>query len=208
MHIKSIRLLLRYGSFPSLSSYFQPLLLLELEFTIFVMAFFCASISANNDSIDIKCKLPATTKINATQQQQQQQPLQWLTSAEMQPNQETVSNRQNIFEKLKRLGTSIYYENEMELACNEQDNQTDKYATSIPNEINTIDSTEKVSTMTLKNRIKNESNEILMTFDTAVTEVFPIEFLYQYSCDQDRKFHPNMNDIIKNIPKSLTITII
>lgn len=68
-------------------------------------------------------------------------------------------------------------------------------------------------------RTTNESNEILMTFNTVVTEVFPIDQLYNYADQQDEQMPNKPNDntagsgslniqeILRNVPKSLTITI-
>lgn len=112
------------------------------------------------------------------------------------------NNRINIFEKLQQLGTSIYYENDS------NGKQLNRTMTSIPHEIDT-----KKPTIAWKRT--NESNEILMTFNTVVTEVFPIKQLYNQYDRQDDQI-PNINtdetklniqEILRNVPKSLTITI-
>lgn len=129
----------------------------------------------------------------------------------------TALNRHNIFEKLKQLGTSIYYENDCkgktELLQQEQQQRNHKRVTLISNEIDTNDVDDEMNG--LQRRCTNESNEILMTFNTVVTEVFPMELLYNYACDDQQQIHDtndthhsNINDILKNVPKSLTITII
>lgn len=63
-----------------------------------------------------------------------------------------------------------------------------------------------------KQATSNESNEILMTFNTVVTEVFPIQQLYSYYDRQTDQTSNTPNDIniheiLRNVPKSLTITI-
>lgn len=119
-----------------------------------------------------------------------------------------LSNRTNIFKKLQQLGTSIYYENEYK----EMQQELNRHMTSIPHEIDTNRAYTKQSTNAWTQPTANESNEILMTFNTVLTEVFPIEQLY--NCDRTHaqiqhstQTDFNIQDILRNVPKSLTITI-
>lgn len=136
----------------------------------------------------------------------------------------TTNHHSNIFKKLQQLGTSIYYENEYHHVGQQQQQQTQqkryqlhRHMTSIPHEIDM--KTQKNGTNTWQQR-QNGSNEILMTFNTVVTEVFPINELYnnyygrsngdQISNESDANNAPNhlnIQEILKNVPKSLTITI-
>lgn len=118
----------------------------------------------------------------------------------------TLSNRINIFEKLQQLGTSIYYETE----CKGNQRDRNQHMISIPHEMDT--NTYKRPMHTWK-RPTTESNEILMTFNTVVTEVFPIEQLNSYHHAEIDQHHAtseqtlNIQEILRNVPKSLTITI-
>lgn len=118
----------------------------------------------------------------------------------------TPNNRINIFKKLQQLGTSIYYETE----CKGNQRDRNQHMISIPHEMDT--NTYKRPANTWK-RPTNESNEILMTFNTVVTEVFPIEQLNGYHHQGIDQRHGtteqtlNIQEILRNVPKSLTITI-
>lgn len=121
---------------------------------------------------------------------------------------ESHSNRINIFRKLQQLGTSIYYENN---ECRKKQHELNQHMTSIPHE---MDTRAHHRTTQVANAWKrpNESNEILMTFNTVVTEVFPIEQLYTYYDQQTDQMQNssndfNIQDILRNVPKSLTVTI-
>lgn len=122
----------------------------------------------------------------------------------LQPN-----NRTSIFQKLRQLGTSIFYEND----CIGKHERMHQHMTSIPHEIDT--NQQKRLTNAWQQRT-NDSNEIVMTFNTVVTEVFPIDQLYNYDNQQDDQMSNQPNDtngtmniqeILRNVPKSLTITI-
>lgn len=121
---------------------------------------------------------------------------------------ETSPNRIHIFEKLQQLGTSIYYEHE----CNAKHLEQQHRMTSTPHEIDT----HRKPTNAWKRRATDESNEIVMTFNTVVTEVFPIEQLYNQFDRQDDQLASNklnvagtlnIQEILRNVPKSLSITI-
>lgn len=122
----------------------------------------------------------------------------------------TTSNHINIFKRLQQLGTSIYYENECRA---QQQQQTKRHMSSIPHEMDT--KAHKKGTNAWKQHRTNDSNEILMTFNTVVTEVFPIDALYNKYCDQqddqisnsNASTNLNIQEILRNVPKSLTITI-
>lgn len=153
-----------------------------------------------------------------------------LKQTEQFKNQVNALNRRDIFKKLQQLGTSIYYENarmdsekgiqyhqrhQRKQQQQQQQQRNHKRVTSIPHESDTIHDENDINGSQI--RRTNESNEILMTFNTVVTEVFPMELLYSYESDRDRQddqmankheFNPNINDILKNVPKSLTITVI
>lgn len=147
----------------------------------------------------------------------------------------TTNHHTNIFRKLQQLGTSIYYENEYQKGQQEQHEQWRRqqqqqqhiqqksyhlhrhHMTSIPHEIDM--KSQKNGTKTWQQR-QNGSNEILMTFNTVVTEVFPIDELYgkyygrstgdQISNESEANNAPNkfnIQEILRNVPKSLTITI-
>lgn len=122
------------------------------------------------------------------------------------------SNRNNIFQKLQQLGTSIFYENDHRGRRHQQMQQC---MTSIPHEIDT-NQPKRMTANAWQQRHTNESNEILMTFNTVVTEVFPIDQLYNYSDRPDDQMTNTLSDnagtlniqeILRNVPKSLTITI-
>lgn len=121
---------------------------------------------------------------------------------------DTTSNRNNIFKKLQQLGTSIYYESN---ECREKQHELNQHMTSIPHEMD-MSTHKSAPANSWKQPTANESNEILMTFNTVVTEVFPIEQLYNYYDQQNDQMPNSTNDfniqeILRNVPKSLTITI-
>lgn len=118
-----------------------------------------------------------------------------------------ASDHVRIFQKLQQLGTSIYYESE----CRGQEQRrTHHHMISIPHEMDT--NAQKREANAWKRQI-NDSNEILMTFNTVVTEVFPIDELYNKYYDQQHdqltntSNNINIQEILRNVPKSLTITI-
>lgn len=131
----------------------------------------------------------------------------------------SVNRSTDIVEKLKRLGTSIYYESDCKYCLS--DGRAAYAAASVmsnAHEIDTICGTQGM----MQNRPATESNEILITFDTVVTEVFPIDSLYgsttdtrtPTNCIDNIKKHncadiavPNIRDILKNVPESLSITL-
>lgn len=123
----------------------------------------------------------------------------------------TPNNRINIFEKLQQLGTSIYYETE----CKGNKRGRNQHMISIPHPFNPheMDTNTYKRPMNTWTRPTNESNEILMTFNTVVTEVFPIEQLNSYHHQEIDQRHAtteqtlNIQEILRNVPKSLTITI-
>lgn len=122
---------------------------------------------------------------------------------------ERCGNRINIFKKLQQLGTSIYYENN---ECPRKQTEFNHHMTSIPHEMDTNAQKMTQPNMAWKRATANESNEILMTFNTVVTEVFPIQQLYSYydqQTDQTSNASNDLNiqEILRNVPKSLTITI-
>lgn len=153
-----------------------------------------------------------------------------------QANALTKNHHINIFKKLQQLGTSIYYENEYRASSTERQQQQQQqrhrqwraqqksyhlhrhHMTSIPHEIDM--KSQKNGTKTWQ-QCQNGSNEILMTFNTVVTEVFPIDELYnnyygrsndndQISNESEAERTPNnlnIQEILRNVPKSLTITI-
>lgn len=143
----------------------------------------------------------------------------------------TTNHHINIFKKLQQLGTSIYYENEYGVGQQKQQKQQQyqrqqwqqqhksyrlhrQHMTSIPHEIDM--KSQKNGTKTWKQH-QNGSNEILMTFNTVVTEVFPIDELYskyygrsnddQISNESEATNSFDIQEILRNVPKSLTITI-
>lgn len=131
----------------------------------------------------------------------------------------TTNHHNNIFRKLQQLGTSIYYENEYHHVDHRQQQIQQKsyhlrrHMTSIPHEIDM--KTQKNGTKAWQQR-QNGSNEILMTFNTVVTEVFPIDELntkyYDRSngdqiSNESEANNFNIQEILRNVPKSLTITI-
>lgn len=140
-------------------------------------------------------------------------------------NQVNALNRRDIFKKLQQLGTSIYYEKahmdrerglqrQQRRQHSQQQHRNHERVTSIQHESDTIHNENDING---SQKRTNQSNEILMTFNTVVTEVFPMELLYSCESDRDRQddqmdnkheFNPNINDILKNVPKSLTITVI
>lgn len=143
-----------------------------------------------------------------------------------QSNAPTATHHVNIFKKLQQLGTSIYYENQYDveqqqrLQPRRQHTQSKSYhrrcrhMTSTPYEIDM--KSQKNGTKSWQQQ-PNGSNEILMTFNTVVTEVFPIDKLYgnyygrsdddQMSTESDAPNNFNIQEILRNVPKSLTITI-
>lgn len=122
-------------------------------------------------------------------------------------------NHMNIFEKLQQLGTSIYYENECRVE--QQRRKIQRHMSLIPHDMDTSKAHKKRTNAWERHRT-NESNEILMTFNTVVTEVFPIDELYNKYYDRrsvendqisNTSNNLNIQEILKNVPKSLTITI-
>lgn len=130
----------------------------------------------------------------------------------------TIIHPTDIIEKLNRLGTSIYYENDCKYCMG---NERAAYTPANAHEIDTI---YKAREMIGVRHPTTESNEILITFDKAVTEVFSIESLYDSETDRNKQEHmassidtfhssntkiirPDIQDILKNVPKSITITI-
>lgn len=133
----------------------------------------------------------------------------------------TTNNPINIFKKLNKLGTSIYYETDCKDTIQKQ-NTTNMIRNA--HEINTIDNVNETNGLQHRTTTTHGTNEILMTFNTVVTEVFPIHLLYNHSkCDQqtsqmhgiastmesgdETNPHSSLQDILKNVPKSLTITM-
>lgn len=133
----------------------------------------------------------------------------------------TTNNPINIFKKLNKLGTSIYYETDCKDTIQKQ-NTTNMIRNA--HEINTIDNVNETNGLQHRTTTTHGTNEILMTFNTVVTEVFPIHLLYNHSkCDQqtnqmhgiastmengdETNQHSSLQDILKNVPKSLTITM-
>lgn len=153
-----------------------------------------------------------------------------------------ILNGSNIVNKLKLLGTTIYYEaekcfnrkeqriidecNDVVEVGHDDENDDDEdwrsvYSISSTNEIDT-DTASKPTTIadpfTRTQRSATDPNEIVLTFNTVVTEVFPMQLFggsglnyadtqqaksSSSTSDQSNSFH----DIIKNVPKSLTITL-
>lgn len=135
---------------------------------------------------------------------------------------QNILKESNIVDKLKSLGTTIYCEtdNKMQFELNNYilvDSSSDLLnSTNNKNdEINEIEYNDLDKT---KNRL-DESNDILLSFNTVVTEVFPIKYLRNINNDhirnQTNDIKTNRNDenitsaseLIKNLPKSLTITL-
>lgn len=128
----------------------------------------------------------------------------------------------DIIEKLNRLGTSIYYENDCEYCAGiKRAAYTPTHIIPNAHEIDTIYAAREMIGV---HHPTTESNEILITFDKAVTEVFSIESLYDCEAGQNHQQHmassadsiqssstqmskPDIQDILKNVPKSITITI-
>lgn len=149
-----------------------------------------------------------------------------------------ILNGSNIVNKLKLLGTTIYYETEECFHRKQQrtvDETHDNDGAEDWRSVHSITSTNEIDTdaelkptimfepetkiqPSTNDRSTNDPNEIVLTFNTVVTEVFPMELLTAgidyYTgtgrthstspiTDRENAFH----DIIKNVPKSLTITL-
>lgn len=133
----------------------------------------------------------------------------------------TTIHPTDIVEKLNRLGTSIYYENDCKYCTGHSRTTTTTTTTNVISNAHEIDTIyeSKAEMMGVNRFSASESNEILITFDTVVTEVFPIESLHDSinglhapsECRNDMSKPNNaemaIQDILKNVPKSLTITI-
>lgn len=167
------------------------------------------------------------------QQRQEQKPYLLQTTENRSTEQRTVHNCINIVDKLKQLGTSIHYEcyNDEKPQMKRQRIDHGEVMASTPFEIDMfVDPSTKNSIFSCAHKAvnafeqpnttttattTNHSNEILLTFNTVLTEVFPIQLLYDNDqttknvennakdCNQTTNF----NEILKNVPKSLTITL-
>ncbi|XP_055318467.1 uncharacterized protein LOC129576788 [Sitodiplosis mosellana] len=163
----------------------------------------CRFSMRSNGKLSARLKIP-TYHLTRSQYRRQKthmsQPLSTLKRSE------SFGNRINIFKKLQQLGTSIYYENN---GCRGKRHELSQHMTSIPHEMDISEHNTIQPNMAWKR--PNESNEILMTFNTVVTEVFPIDQLYNYDRPTDQMPNApndfNIQDILRNVPKSLTITI-
>lgn len=144
-----------------------------------------------------------------------------------------ILNRSNIVNKLKLLGTTIYYEPEKcsnrKQERNNEANGKDWRCIHSISSIDEIDTDTELKPTTIvepatktqmsKNERSTENpNEIVLTFNTVVTEVFPMQLLtagiYYTGIDQPKLTSSSTNErvnsfheIIKNVPKSLTITL-
>lgn len=147
-----------------------------------------------------------------------------------------ILNESNIVNKLKLLGTTIYYETEecfdrkehriIDALSDDGDDLRSVYTTPSANEIDTdielkpttiVEHVTNTQLPSANERSTNDSNEIVLTFNTVVTEVFPMQLFSaaidyagtgptktaSSSSDPANSFH----EIIKNVPKSLTITL-
>lgn len=129
----------------------------------------------------------------------------------------TPSHSTDIVEKLNRLGTSIHYESDCKYCLSNK--RPANAAASVISNAHEIDTMCGITQRKIqKNHPTTESNEILITFDTVVTEVFPIDSLCGSMSPTDcidtvlkpnytEITVPNIQDILKNVPKSLSITI-
>lgn len=137
---------------------------------------------------------------------------------------QSILRGSNIVSKLKSLGTSIYCERDDENRPQQSHDDLVQSSSDGPNEIDIADDTKPSNDgdatserwMAAKQMITNESNEIVLTFNTVVTEVFPIKYIQKSNADNhSNEFHAirqedgarNFSEIIKNVPKSLTITL-
>lgn len=159
-----------------------------------------------------------------------------------------ILNNSNIVDKLKLLGTSIYYETdncvqrehtqlpqhqrtEKHIHFNSNDNvhlissrKMDEIDTDLKipmPSLSTMNGTAPPSSLQPEQFITNDQNEILLTFNTVVTEVFPIfttdagtynfNYKHHHHIDESKQINcerkMNLHEIIKNVPKSLTITL-
>lgn len=152
-----------------------------------------------------------------------------------------ILNGSNIVSKLKLLGTTIYYETEECFHRKQQqiaDEHNDSGGDIEGDSVNLISSTNEIdmdvaapkpsrlaaaaavtrAQPATNERSTNDPNEIVLTFNTVVTEVFPMRLLSDADIDypgtQRTPSAPSTNgrsnsfhEIIKNIPKSLTITL-
>lgn len=169
----------------------------------------CRFSMRRNGKLSTRLKIPAyhLTRSQCRRQRIHVSPMP-LQSATLKRS-ERSGNRINIFKKLQQLGTSIYYENN---ECPRKQTEFNHHMTSIPHEMDTSEQKTTQPNTAWKPATANESNEILMTFNTVVTEVFPIQQLYSYYDRQTDQSSSTPNDvniqeILRNVPKSLTITI-
>lgn len=118
---------------------------------------------------------------------------------------EHILKESNIVKKLQSLGTTIYCEqiNKMQFY---DDNLVDS-STDLSNR-NAIDIKSSNNMPFTMTKQLNETNEILLTFNTVVTEVFPIDCIkVNVENHSNENCTENVCEIIKNVPKSLTITL-